>query len=508
MCDSLKLALIHCPLVHGSIDENQAYLYELNQKAARLGARIILNTEMGLSGYSFDSRTEIASLTRAAADESVQAFACLAQKHQVYLALGLAEREPQTGAFFNSALLLGPDGALKARRRKVTAESKWACAGEARQDDVAQTPWGKVGLLICSETYFSLIPRSLALKGADLLLIPANWPPSGIDPTRVWRGRALENGIYLAACNRDGKDKRMDMTQARSCLYDPNGRNLLVTDPVEPGIFMAEIPLHEGRFARPRSRAVDLPERKPGFYHNIYARLNRIKDLKSYLDLPGPGTLEVAVLGSPQEEPASLQSLLAVLEDLPKNGECLAVLPSLKPAKDQSQQLTNLADDKRLNLAALLEENRESARISLFRPDEKPRSWRLPSSGEAEPPMLDLGPARLGLAPARDLLHPELALAMAKRGCDLVAASGGYLSREEQVVLGLRGLERVSLALAFNGGGLICQPPEGHETGARLKVQGPGCCRLTINTSQTRDKGYEECLDYQALLAPDAGEAS
>ncbi len=509
MSESLKLALIHCPLVHGNIQDNQTALYELNQRAARLGAKIIVNTEMGLSGYSFDSRAEIAPLARALDDEAVQTFAGLAREHEAYLALGLAEREPDNGVYYNSALLFGPDGELKARRRKVTAECKWACPGEARQDDVAQTPWGKVGLLICSETYFSLIPRALALKGADLLLVPANWPPSGIDPRQVWRGRALENGIYLAACNRGGKDKRMDMAEARSSLFDPQGQDLLAAQPAEPGIFLAEIPLRQGRFMSPQIRESRLADRKPGLYHYIYSRLNRIADLKGFMELPGPDLLEVVVAGSPSGGPPSLDNLLAGLDKLPTGGgERLAVLPALEHSPGLGQKLSAYADEKKLHLALSLEGEGSPGQMSLFSPGAEPRHWNLPANGVDEPPMIDLGPARMGLAPARDLLHPELALAMAKRGCDLVAASGGGLSEREQAVLGLRSLERASLALAFIGGGLICQPPEGHQAGALLEIQGPGNCRLAVNTALTRQKGYEECLDYQTLLALHAGGAS
>ena len=114
--------------------------------------------------------------------------------------------------------------------------------------------------------------------------------------------------------------------------------------------------------------------------------------------------------------------------------------------------------------------------------------------------MADLGPARVGLASAADLLHPELALALAKRGCDLVAAGGGRLSPEERDVLSFRSLERITLALAWRGGGLVSSPPEGHEAASRLEVMGTGIVSRSLDTRRTRAKGYEERLDYQTLL--------
>ena len=462
MGDSLKVALIHPHLNHGRLDDNLALLLELNQKAARLGARIILNTEMGLSGYGFDSRAEIAPLARTVDSRAVKAFGDVAAEHGIYLALGLAERDPRSETYYNTALLLGPIGKPLAKRRKITAESKWACPGPARQPDLAETPWGRVGLLICSETYFSLLPRALALKGADLLLVPANWPPGALDPRRLWRARALENGVYLAACNRAGQDKRLDMSQARSCVMDPWGDDLLPAEEAEPGLFLAELPLHDGRLPSEAEREHRLADRKPGAYHYIYSQLNRVKDLRTYLDLPAPGLLEVHALGLSREASCQGDELWPALEALANGGSGnnirLAVLPALSRDQVSRQMLAETAARLGLHLACQMPREDGARPMVLFPPEGEPRAWDLPEQGTAEPPTIDIGPARVGLAQAMDLLHPELALAMAKRGCDLVAASGGMLDDAQREVLAMRGLERVTLALAFRGGGLILLP--------------------------------------------------
>jgi hypothetical protein len=422
--------------------------------------------------------------------------------------LGLAERDPDTDIFHNSVVLLGLDGEIKARRRKITAESKWACPGPTRQLDVADTPWGKIGLLICSETYFSLLPRALALKGADLLLVPANWPPGSLDPGRLWQSRALENGVYLAACNRAGQDKRLDMKDARSYLFDPWGEDLLAGREVEPGIFLAEIPLEDGRLPSADERGHRLADRKPGFYHYIYSNLSRIKDLKTYLELPEPGLLDVHALGLEVGASCQGEELWSRLDGLPGGGNSLVVLPALRSDRVPLSELSATADRLETHMVSLIANRDGSRAISLFSPGQPPRSWELELANAGEPPMVDLGPARVGLASATDLLHPELALAMAKRGCDLVAASGGMLAPDQQTVLGLRNLERVTLALAYRGGGLICSPPEGHQNGPRLEVRGNGVAHLALDTNFTRSKAYEDRLDYQLLLGPNGGEES
>ncbi|MCB2190081.1 MAG: hypothetical protein KQI62_00860 [Deltaproteobacteria bacterium] len=496
MSDTLNVALVHCPLINGDLAGNQALLLDLNRKAAGLGADLIVNTEMGLSGYGFDSRAEIASLVQTEESPVVRAFAELAATRGVYLALGLAKRDPQNDIYYNAAILFGPDGRSHALRHKITAEAKWACPGEVQQDDMAVTPWGNLGLLICSETYFSLIPRAMALKGVEMLLVPANWPPSGLDPATLWRARAIENGIYLAACNRGGQDKRMDMDQARSYLFDPQGNNLLRPVESEPHIFLAHLPLEGGQLAAADQRRARLSTRKPGGYHYIYSQLNRIKDPGSYLGLPDPGVMEVHTLGLGPDQQGT--DIAARLETLPAAASRMAVLPSKAAWLLTASDLAELADRLKMRLICQAPQTQD---INLYSSDRSTQRWSLPEQGNCEPPVVDLGPARVGLCMARDLLHPELALAMAKRGCDLVAVSGAELAPEECHVLSMRSLERLTVALAHDHGCLISSPPEGHKCGTLLKAQGAGACRLALDTSQGRYKQYEQRLDYQLLLA-------
>jgi predicted amidohydrolase len=70
------------------------------------------------------------------------------------------------------------------------------------------------------------MPRITALRGADLLLIPANWPPSGLDPVELWRARAIENGFFVAGCNRTGIDLKMDCRPGNPASIPPGGQLL------------------------------------------------------------------------------------------------------------------------------------------------------------------------------------------------------------------------------------------------------------------------------------------
>jgi predicted amidohydrolase len=143
----------------------------------------------------------------------------LAAELNMHIVVGLAEREG--GTIYNSACLIGPEG-LVAVYRKIhltDAERDWASPGDAWV--VADTPVGRIGLLIGHDASFPEAGRILALKGCDLIacpaamkgrfssphpgsLVPLDHPiPTGADPHHWhhFRVRAGENNLYFAFSN-------------------------------------------------------------------------------------------------------------------------------------------------------------------------------------------------------------------------------------------------------------------------------------------------------------------
>ncbi len=156
--------------------KNLRDLIALHREAAAKGARLILNTELALSGYSFSSRSDVRPFTRTLEDRDIRAMAALAQELSVYIGMTFPQRDPATDSFYNAAAVFSPEGEMVLNYRKVTGEKRWARAGNPMQESTFETPWGRVGVAVCADSYFGLIPRTLALKGADLVWVPANWP--------------------------------------------------------------------------------------------------------------------------------------------------------------------------------------------------------------------------------------------------------------------------------------------------------------------------------------------
>lgn len=175
---------------------------------------VVLAPELAVSGYSFADYRDMAPYAETADGPTLTAVAHLCALYGMYACIGLAEMDPLSGILYNSAFVVDPNGSIVCRYRKINAEFRWACPGDPTQDNTFDTPWGRIGVLICSDSYHSLMPRVTALRGANLLLIIANWPPTGLNPVEIWRARAMENGVFVAACNRTGQDLVMDCSRA------------------------------------------------------------------------------------------------------------------------------------------------------------------------------------------------------------------------------------------------------------------------------------------------------
>ncbi len=125
---------------------------------------------------------------------------------------------------YNTALLTDKEGELLASYRKIHLfmdEQKHIINGNSII--TVDTEFGKVGLMICYDSIFPEVARKIALSGAKMIFVPANWP----DPfDHQWQlstsARALDNQVWLAASNRVGSDEKFTYF-GKSRIVNPLG---------------------------------------------------------------------------------------------------------------------------------------------------------------------------------------------------------------------------------------------------------------------------------------------
>jgi predicted amidohydrolase len=141
-----------------------------------------------------------------------------------------------SNAVFNTAVLIDREGKLAGMYRKTHLPREEWEAGLTPGNDypVFNTDFGKVGLIVCWDVQFPEPARAMALKGAELLLLPI-WGGSEV----LARARAIENHVFLVSSTYD----------MRSFVVDPTGAVLAEATDKSP-IATAELQLDQ-QFLQP-----------------------------------------------------------------------------------------------------------------------------------------------------------------------------------------------------------------------------------------------------------------
>ncbi len=496
--EKLKLALVHLDVRHGDAERNRNEIIACTIRAAESGAKIIVNTELAVSGYSFSCREDIAGLVETQKGPTIDALKTIASRYACFIVSGYPEKDEETGIFYNSAAVIGPEGELLLNYRKITAEVRWACSGSPLQCNTFSTPWGTGGVMICSDTYYGAIPRMSSLKGVDLLLVPANWPVGSLDPRELWQVRARENGYFLAACNRSGKDRSMSCEDAYSCVYGADGERIFESCSFESDVFYAELPLEDGKLLSRREK--QLQSRKPSMYASMYLDMRYATDLTSYYKLPEPAGLNVACHSVYAEDLFVGETLENTLDRYAEGKTDILVLP-VGVAHDTEEiidRLSQTAGKYQVGICAGVLSRINGTMIIAFAG--KNGNLFIRSSEDGRFLSVDLDNARIALASRGELYHPETVLASAKQGCDLILCASPELNDHDQRVLGARSIEQTALAVCGNNRAFICQPPEGHYRWAETSADKGAGCSVTLDIGRLRKKSFYDRLDYDLLL--------
>jgi predicted amidohydrolase len=284
--DIYRIAGVQMDVRLGDDKFNLSQMLAAMRETAAATADLVVFPECALTGYCFESREEALPLAQSCQGIAVEAFTELCHEQDQYVVFGFLESLGDK--LYNSCALVGPQG-LVGVYRKVHLPY----LGVDRFVDPGTEGWRvfeinglRVGIHICYDGSFPEAARVMALAGADLVLLPTNWPP-GADTFAKYlpNARALENAIYFFCVDRVGQERGFQFI-GYSRLCDTNGNPIADAPHANPEVLIGEIDVRRARAKRivrvPGKHVIDrFADRRPEYYGAIcqpHALIRKVND--------------------------------------------------------------------------------------------------------------------------------------------------------------------------------------------------------------------------------------
>jgi len=216
------------------------------EEAAAAGAQLVVLPECAIPGYMFGSGDEALPFAEEIPGPSTEALERECRRLGIYVVCGLLERDGD--ALRNAAVFVGPDGLVGSYRKThlpFLGVDRFVVPGD--ELPVFDTPLGRIGIEICYDLRFPEVTRTLALKGADIVAHPTNFPMAArVQTELITVARAAENRIFLLTANRVGKERWGEFC-GWSQIVDPYGKRLAEADEFEEALLVADVELEKAR---------------------------------------------------------------------------------------------------------------------------------------------------------------------------------------------------------------------------------------------------------------------
>lgn len=241
-------------------------------KAADKQANLIVFPECCLTGYIFHSREEALPFAETVPGPTTEKLTSLCKVQNVHIIVGLLEKDDDR--LFNAAAFIGPDGLIGKYRKNhlpYLGVDRFVDHGD-KPFEVYQTPMGNIGIEICYDIIFPESSRVIALKGADILALPTNFPQGRgeVISEHVVTTRAIENRVHVVAANRIGTERGRAFS-GLSKIVSASWDTLALASPDKEEIIYGEVDLEVTRQKRdiiiPGEHEVDfIQDRRPELY--------------------------------------------------------------------------------------------------------------------------------------------------------------------------------------------------------------------------------------------------
>jgi len=167
--EAFRVGAVQMNALKGKLERNLKVHRRFTAKAAKAGCRLVMFPELGLTAhYGEESVSELAQ--EADRGSIYEEMSGLARKHDIIISYGFCESAH--GTHYNTSALMGPQGLIGIQRKVHASKDEYFSFRMGRSFEVFDLGFVRIGTLICADTSFFEAWRVLALKGAEVILLP------------------------------------------------------------------------------------------------------------------------------------------------------------------------------------------------------------------------------------------------------------------------------------------------------------------------------------------------
>ena len=220
----MKIGFAQFNPLFGNKEENFAVVERLLTGTA---ADVIVLPELFNTGYAFLNKQELAGLAEPATGKTSEFISGLAKRLKCAIAYGFAEKANDT--YYNSMAFAAPSGIITSYRKShLFFEEKFLFQPGNTGFEIFEYTRVKFGMLICWDWIYPEAMRTLALKGAQIILHAANLVTPYCPDAMITR--AIENRVFVITADRTGDEARGDKNFhfiGKSQVVAPDGKILI-----------------------------------------------------------------------------------------------------------------------------------------------------------------------------------------------------------------------------------------------------------------------------------------
>lgn len=215
----------------------------IEQSISTIDADVVVFPELATCGYFFLNADESRSVAMPEDDARLRTFRECSEELKKTVVIGYAESSG--GNVYNSALILRPGSEPVSYRKTHLFYKERYCftPGDSGFFVVDEPRTGaRLGVMICYDWRFPEAARTLALRGADIILCPSNLVTTLYG--KVMPARAIENKVNLVVTNRWGTETRDEeslLFRGESAMYKFNGELLAVSPSAADSVIVADM---------------------------------------------------------------------------------------------------------------------------------------------------------------------------------------------------------------------------------------------------------------------------